>query len=435
MVYFTGDYKVDGTTSTSLLGALGLVRKILTRNNNTIALDVETQGRKIIMFQIGDAHDQIVIDARTHSPLEIVSHLVDCKATVIGHNIKFDYKMIVWNYGLELHAVRDTMLASQILTTGLKMPKGYHSLQECTRRFVDPFAYTDQGNLFRPTATKSVRDGFASVVGDFSPLQVTYGALDIEYVFRLEQQMRIKLEEAELTAAAELIEYPFCLVAADMELVGVPINQDKWADNADTSACNAETLLKQLNLIAPINWASPKQVLEVFKSMGISPSIVDKETGEVKDSVSALAIGGLKEVPEVLRVYLEYKRVKKLNTGYGMKFLSNVDPQTGRIHTSIFQILNTGRTSSNSPNMQNVPRNPAYRSCFEAPEGRTLILADYSNQEARILADLSQDPVFIEACKNSDIHLATAKLAFDNPNLTKESEERQIAKSMTFLTA
>lgn len=435
MRYFVGNYSVEGTQPLSLLGALGLVRKILIRNDNKIALDVETQGDKVIMFQVGDKWDQVLIDTREYSPVQILECLATENSLIIGHNIKYDYTMLYKNYGIRLPRVWDTMLASQILTTGINTPKGYHSLQECARRWVTPYVYTDQGNLFEPVVTKKIRDGFASVVGDFTAPQLAYGATDIEMAFCLYEALYKALVEADLLITAELIENDFCLVAADMSMVGMPFNEAKWILNAEKSQKDAEALLNILKETADINWNSAKQVVAVFKNLGISPKLIDKETGEVKESVSALAIGGLKNPPPLLKTYLEYKRIKKLNTAYGMKFLTNINPQTGRIHTDIWQILNTGRTASSNPNLQNVPRNAEYRSCFEAPEGRVLVLADYSNQEARVLADLSKDPVFIEACKNSDIHLATARLAFNNPDLKKDSQERQLAKSMTFLTA
>ena len=77
--------------------------------------------------------------------------------------------------------------------------------------------------------------------------------------------------------------------------------------------------------------------------------------------------------------YLEFKRLKKALTSYGLKFLENVHPKTNRIHTNIYQILATGRTASSDINVQNIPRDKSFRDCFRAPKDRTLITADYSN--------------------------------------------------------
>jgi DNA polymerase-1 len=98
--------------------------------------------------------------------------------------------------------------------------------------------------------------------------------------------------------------------------------------------------------------------------------------------------------------------------------------------------MRTGRTSSTSPNIQNITRGDVYRSAFMAEEGNTLVVADFSNQEMRVIADKSGDPNLIAAFKaNRDIHLETAKLTFDNSSLEKDSEERQMAKSINFLAA
>lgn len=165
-------------------------------------------------------------------------------------------------------------------------------------------------------------------------------------------------------------------------------------------------------------------------------SIIDKKTGEIKESVSREVLKKQTAKAGILKTYLDYKLSQKESSTYGEKFLRHVNPTSQRVHSSYMQIMRTGRTSSTNPNCQNIKRGSIYRSAFQAEEGNTFVGADFSNIEARILADKSNDENFINIfINNGDYHLETAKLAFDNPNLTKGSEERQLAKTINFAIA
>ena len=173
---------------------------------------------------------------------------------------------------------------------------------------------------------------------------------------------------------------------------------------------------------------------KVFKEKNIPTQYFDKKTGTIKESVSKVVLADVKD--PLAQYYIEYKKFAKQANTYGLKFLENVNPKTGRIHSSFFQIMGTGRTSSNSPNCQNISSSKEYRDCFEAPEGYTFVIADYSQQEARLLAQLSEDPTFLQMFYDGlDYHLETAKKAFGNPNLTKDSPERKLAKNTGFAVA
>jgi DNA polymerase-1 len=165
-------------------------------------------------------------------------------------------------------------------------------------------------------------------------------------------------------------------------------------------------------------------------------SIIDKKTGEIKESVSREVLKKQTAKAGILKTYLDYKLSQKESSTYGEKFLRHVNPTSQRVHSSYMQIMRTGRTSSTNPNCQNIKRGSIYRSAFQAEEGNTFVGADFSNIEARILADKCEDENFINIfINNGDYHLETAKLAFDNPNLTKGSEERQLAKTINFAIA
>lgn len=385
------------------------------------------------MLQIGNKDSQIVIDAREYDVKPILEYIIKSNKLVIGHNIKFDYKVIKINYGLELYNVADTMLQAQVIECGLDSPPGWFTLASVVQRYYDKYAYTNQGNLFLPYVTKKVRSTFSTVDGDFSEEQIVYGAMDVEKCFCTYLKLLEVIKEKDLWKTAEL-ENKFCLVLADMELEGLPLDKEKWIQNAEKAEADLIPLGEELKKQADINWDSPKQVGNILKELGVDIQIMDKKTGTIKESVGKLVLAKYRKTYPLLDTYLTFKEDGKKAKAYGEKFLRHLNPTTGRIHSSFMQILNTGRTSSSNPNVQNIPRDLSYRECFKADEGRTFVIADFSNQELRVLADKAGEINMLKAFwNNEDIHWATAKVAFDNPDIPKESEERQMAKSMNFL--
>lgn len=438
-------------SSKDITRARGMLRKWA-----SLSLDIETRGNikdiyshKIVLLQLGTHEHQIVIDARRVDILPFLTLIKDKE--IIGHNLKFDLGVIYLNYGIKFSKVYDTMLAAYVLECGLEhwgyvrnkkgkiAPKRIsRSLQEVARRYVDPYAYTAQGNFFMESPTKEVRKSFLKIMDeDYSQLQLTYGALDIYYAYRLYLYFKERLIKEMLTDTLDF-EHKFLHVVIEMETNGMPINTEKWLMIAERNKEREQAALKKLEKEALINWNSPKQIVPIFKEIGISTSIIDKDTYELKDSVNALVLKKQIKKFHILEKYLEYKKYQKYASTYGHSYLDVVSTHTGRIHTSFVQILETGRTSSTSPNLQNIPARDTkeFRECFEAPEGRTFVIADFKNQELRVLADKANEPVMIKAFKdNKDIHLETAKAAFNNPLLEKDTKEREMAKSMNFLMA
>lgn len=397
-----------------------------------LAIDVETRGdikhihtQKVVMLQIGNNEFQIVIDCREVDPTPILESIRGLG--LIGHNIKFDWQVIYNNYGIKLENVYDTMLACQIEENGVPIKKGHFTLESCARRYVDENAYGQQVRLGEPWVTKKVRSSFAEHDGPFTDEQIIYGAKDIYYAYALFK----KLGANKVTD----LENRFLISVAQMELEGMPIDPDEWESIFIKNKEVEQDYLNKLKARHDINWNSEKQIKPILKAKGFDLSVVDKETGELKDTINAKVIEKYNSDP-LISDYLNYKKYQKMCSTYGLAFLKNVSPVTGRIHTSIQQLKDTGRTSSTSPNLQNIKRDGPFRAAFKCPPGYTFVSADYSSQEVRVLAELSGDPLMIEALNSGgDFHLQTAKIAFDNPNLTSDSEERQQAKSITFLLA
>lgn len=319
------------------------------------------------------------------------------------------------------------MVTEQVLTcnTGLS-----YSLKETINRWIDPYAYGAQLDLFRPPVTKQLRKGFSMSGGPFKLEEVFYGALDAFYTYHLfyNQLKRIDLQELKETVD---LENKFALVVAEMELAGIPFDPEKWTENASQSSEKMKAILEELNQTAQINWNSWSQVNKVFKSLGINTEFFDKKTGELKESVSANALKN--QTHPIVGKYLEYKEWFKLSSSYGVAFLKKVNSKTKRIHSSYNQIMSSGRTSSSNPNLQQIPRIPEFRECFRAPEGYVFVTADFSNQEVRLAADKSGEQKMIDAFLNKeDLHLKTASLIFEEEITDKEDPRRQIGKTVLF---
>jgi DNA polymerase-1 len=173
-----------------------------------------------------------------------------------------------------------------------------------------------------------------------------------------------------------------------------------------------------------------------MQSFGVDTSIIDKKTGAIKESVARQVLEKQIKKDPIIGSYLSYKESAKESSVYGEMFLKHVNPISNRVHSSFMQIMRTGRTSSTNPNIQNIKRGAIYRSAFQAEEGNVFVGADFSNIEARILADKCGDVNFRAAFDNDgDYHLATARLAFEDPTLQKDSEERRLAKNINFSIA
>ncbi len=183
--------------------------------------------------------------------------------------------------------------------------------------------------------------------------------------------------------------------------------------------------IQQLTLFGEpeINLDSPSQVVETLARMGI------RVEGTRSWQLQALA-----REHSVIAKLLEYRAVQKALTSYGTTLLEHINPVTGRLHADFHQIGATGgRMSCSDPNLQQVPNTPEYRSCFRAPSGRKLVIADYSQIELRILADWSQDTALVKALvSGEDLHCVTASQMFGIPLNQVSKEQRAAAKQLNY---
>jgi DNA polymerase I-like protein with 3'-5' exonuclease and polymerase domains len=402
------------------------------RDKEIIALDTETTGLdpltdKVLLIAIGDEHEQYVVDvAQTEQDLdELLAFIETDKCVKVLHNAKFDYKMLKSNHYIDMQNLKDTYLMDCLVTQG--QLTAHHSLDAVLLRYLNLEMSKEQQTSF-------VNMTYGS---SFTDKQIEYAAKDVEHLVPLYTKLLKKIREKDMGTLADL-ENECLRATGDLELNGIYLDRAKWLslkDRALDSAKNAKLILDQqyepycrMDIFGKpdINYKSPKQILPILQQ------ICDK--GITSTGTDALKKYG--HHPAVKSLLDYRKEMKKVNT-YGEEFYDkNVHTTTGRIHAEFWQLgrAHTGRYASSKPNMQNIPSEAEYRAAFTAqsPDYK-IIAADFSGQELRLLAHLSQEPKFLDALKRGvDLHTNSASLVFGIPYDKVSKKERTAAKAITF---
>lgn len=355
--------------------------------------------------------------------------LEDPDVAVLGHDLKRAV-LILQRAGLGLQGpMRDVMIASYCLDPGRRQ----HDLETLV---LEEFGH-------RLTAYAELCGRGKAEIG-FSRVDLEvaarYAAERAELVLRVDQRLMRQLDDYDLRNLFDGIEMPLMPVLADMERVGVAIDQDFFTRMSDR-------LQEELNLVEgdiyrvagrELNINSPLQLREVlFDQLGL-PVKKRTKTGPSTDAevLEELAAEGHR----LPRLIIEFRELAKLKSTYVDALPALVNPETQRIHTSFNQtVTSTGRLSSSEPNLQNIPiRTPLgaeIRKGFVPAQAMVLLGADYSQIELRILAHLSGDPAFVEAFqKGRDIHRETAALIFGVDAEAVSAGMRAQAKTVNFAT-
>jgi len=384
-----------------------------------LGVDTETEGfdftcKKMIMFQIGDQHNQYVIDTR-FVDIEPLRAILESKDIIkIFHNAKFDYKFIKKWADIECENVYDTFLVERILSCGRHIGYG---LKDLCKRYLNVELNKEVRNQFIGLSGQAYRDD-----------QIVYGAKDVEYLCKIRELQLPKIDEFKLNKVVEL-ENRAVLAFSDIEYNGIDIDRDAWEviaraseqealvmrDKLDTLIVNNSKLCEfvpshiQGDLFTPqeelrkvgIKWTSPTQVLKVFQKL--VPDLED---------VNGKKMYKYRRKHEIIDLYVKYKEKMKLATSYGKDFFKFVSSD-GKIHTQFNQILDTGRVASKKPNMQQIPADNKFRNCFLAPRDWCFVSSDYSSQELNVIAFGSKDPVWIAALEQGqDLHSVCADLVY-----------------------
>jgi DNA polymerase-1 len=354
--------------------------------------------------------------------------LEDAARAKVGHHLKYDAH-VLRNHGIELEGMKyDSMLESYVLNSTATR----HDLDSTALHYlgVETIHYED-------VAGKGAKQlPFAEV-----PVESAgeYSAEDADVALQLHHALWPQLERLpRMRRLYEEIEQPLVPVLLDMEHLGVLIDVAMLRRQSHELAKKLHELEGQAHAAAgaPFNLDSPKQLQEVlFGKLGLP---VQRKTATGQPSTAEDVLEELAGDYELPRILLEYRGLAKLRSTYTDKLPGQVDPRTGRVHTSYHQaVAATGRLSSTDPNLQNIPiRTPEgrrIRQAFVAPPGHVLVAADYSQIELRIMAHLSGDESLLRAfAEDRDIHQATAAEVFGVAPLQVSADQRRAAKAINF---
>ncbi|HCP00612.1 MAG TPA: DNA polymerase I, partial [Rhodospirillaceae bacterium] len=251
--------------------------------------------------------------------------------------------------------------------------------------------------------------------------------------------LKPRLRSERMTAVYEMIERPLVPVIVDMERAGIKADAETLMDLSKDFAKRMAYLEKQAHKVAgeDFNVGSPKQLGEIlFEKLGIEGGKKGK-TGAYTTSADVLddlASQG-HELPQIV---LDWRHVQKLKSTYTDALIEQIHPETGRVHTSYgMAIAQTGRLSSNNPNLQNIPvrtdEGRKIRAAFIAGKGNKLVSLDYSQIELRVVAHVAGEKALIEAFRDGqDIHAMTASQVFDVPIEGMDPMVRRNAKAINF---
>jgi len=344
----------------------------------------------------------------------------------IGHNIKYDLAVFA-NYGIAVAPIDCTMLISFVLEAGLHG----HGLDELAQLHFghETIKYKDVAGSGKNHI------GFAAVPLDKAR---DYSAEDADYTLRLHRLLKPRLIAEHMLAFYETVERPLIAVVAAMEAAGIRVDRAELERLSRDFAQRIDELEREIHKLAghPFNIGSPKQLGEVlFDELGL-PGGKKMKTGAYGTDAGVLEDLALTHgLPA--RV-LDWRQFAKLKSTYADALVEEINPRTGRVHTS-FSLTGaaTGRLSSNDPNLQNIPirteEGRKIRRAFVAEPDHLLVSADYSQIELRLAAHVAGIDALKEAFRaGADIHAMTASEVFGVPMAKMDAETRRRAKAINF---
>ncbi|WP_130284761.1 DNA polymerase I [Aquimarina brevivitae] len=347
----------------------------------------------------------------------------------IGQNLKYDIKVLA-KYNVEVKGdLFDTMLAHYLINPDMR-----HNMDVLAETYLNytPVSITD---LIGKKGKN--QKSFRSV-----PIekQTEYAVEDADITFQLKEHFAPELEEAKTLSLFRDIEIPLLKVLAAMEIEGINLDKDflnSLSEALDHDIKNLEeAIYKEAG--EEFNIASPKQLgVILFEKLKLVDKPKKTKTGQYSTAEDVLSY--LAKDHKIIQNILDYRGLAKLKSTYVDALPSQVNEATHRVHTDYMQtVAATGRLSSNNPNLQNIPirteRGRQVRKAFvPRNEEYTLLAADYSQIELRIIAALSKEETMIEAFKKGeDIHASTAAKVFNVPIEEVTREQRSNAKTVNF---
>lgn len=397
-----------------------------------VALDIETTGLdrfndKIVAVGLSDGNETWILTERFE---RICSLLENPDVLKIIHNADFDLTFICRDYGCKPQNIYDTLVIERILNNGYEIP---NKLEEVLAR------------RFGILVDKSLQTSF-EVGQELTEAQCEYLRNDVVSLLQLREVQLKDIEETSIEKIRDL-ENDVILPVLDMTMVGIGFNETDFYRERDkitgvlddlqtqiqhllgadfyievSRKSKGDTYTEQIPL-EQINYRAWQQTLPLLQKLGL----------KIKDTREATLLS-VKDQHPFVPLLLEHKEWSGRLKWHWDDFIA----ADGRIHPKWNQTgTDTGRFSSQDPNIQQIPRpepnKPNFRALFKPLDGHTLICADFSQQEPRILAHVSQDPAMIEAANESDIYIAFARTVWGK-EIKKGDPERQLAKTGVLAT-
>ncbi|HUX82187.1 MAG TPA: DNA polymerase I [Halothiobacillus sp.] len=346
----------------------------------------------------------------------------------ILQNAKFD-RHVLANHDITLRGIAfDTMLESYVLDSTASR----HDMDSLAAKYLSRTTMT-----FEEVAGK----GAKALTFDLVPLAQAgpYAAEDADVTLQLHKTLWPRIvQEGRLRQVYEEIERPLIPVLCAMERAGVLIDRQQLAEQGVVIAARIEAVEQEAIQVAgrPFNLGSTKQLKELlFEELKLP---VVKKTPKGEPSTDEETLSELADRHPLPALILDYRGLTKLKTTYIDRLPEEIHPETGRVHSAFHQAVTaTGRLSSSNPNLQNIPirseEGRRIRLAFVAAPGKTLIAADYSQIELRIMAHLSEDKRLVAAfAQGEDIHRATAAEVFGLEEAAVSDNQRRAAKAINF---
>lgn len=393
-----------------------------------VGISLAVAPNRACYIPIGHVGDGLLSEAPTQLGRDLVlarlKPLLEDSATLkIGQNLKYDM-IVLRAAGVDVTPYDDTMLLSYALDAG----RNGHGMDELSSLHLS----------HSPIPFKEVcGTGKSQITFDKTALApaTRYAAEDADVTLRLWQRLKPRLAREAATRVYEMVDRPLVAIVADMERAGIKVDREELARLSAVYAAEIARLEGEIHDLAgtPFTIGSPKQLGEIlFEKMGLQGGKKGK-SGSYSTDVGEMERLAAEGAP-IAQLVLDWRQLSKLKSTYTDALQAQINPATGRVHTSFsLAVAQTGRLSSTDPNLQNIPIRTELgrriRDAFVAEPGHVILAADYSQIELRIAAHMADVPALKQAfADGADIHSLTAQELFGEVN----RDTRARAKTINF---
>ena len=349
---------------------------------------------------------------------------------LVGHNVKYD-GLVLKNHGMQIDRYYfDTMIAEWLI-------------DPATRRL----GLKDLATHYLGANMTRIEELIGKGKNQISMAEVAvdkaapYAAADAEIPLKLMGIQQERMHENDVEKLFQEMEMPLIPVLVEMEKNGISLNAGFFEEMSSELHERQNEIQDEVYRIVgyPFNLNSTQQLsVALFETLKLDPPDRRKKTASGHYSTSADILEQLSGKHEVIDLILEYRELSKLQSTYVDTLPQQINPKTGRVHTSFNQTGSvTGRLASSNPNLQNIPTRTELgrkvRRGFISAEGNLLVAVDYSQIELRIVAHMAKDEAMLEAFRQKqDIHATTAAAVYSIPLAEVTKDQRRHAKAINF---